>query len=493
MEDSDSRVAAEPTHELLPGLEFLGYGIDVRGRVLQNKPQIYDLGPRQQYVAPNGKTYLQPEGVDVISTASLQDATIVAESSSQWQRQYSGSLGLSGSYEGFSAEFNASFSYDEERFESSYYASKTALMQAWGLRINNRAQLNLQVTGLIKELADAGKWSELFDTYGTHYVATSSAGGRFSIVSTIEKASSLSSYSVKTAITAKYEMFFKASASFDTSGLDQNFESKAVTSISVVGGAAEANSTALSSPAAFSAWLKSTSQFPVLINYPLNSLQTLDPAGAVTEGALVPIWTILNKDKWQAAQAAFDAAMKQDVLDFVVVGAATNGSGHRYGRIEVDGVNYFDNKSEPTLTFVIFDLTGDFKRPVLNRAFNCYDNPAQAGEIIKALTPYFEGSYLVMIASGDSGWREDPLDGGLIDTLAKFGANKAQLVGNRDRREPFALLGRSRTPGSAPVSPGNGTSLRGPGQGADVAIGGVLIRGTSDKTFRAAINSVVGA
>jgi hypothetical protein len=478
------RAAADPSD--MPGLMLLGKAIDVRGVAFPTTGvPVFDLGPTYtEITAPNQKIYLMPEGAEIVNLSVSTRKSGSTRSSGEYEAQYSGSLGLSGMYEGFIGSFESSFGYSEKMFEASFYSFYAGYFQAWGLQLSQYAQLYESVKEKIEGYAKDGLWEKVFAEFGTHYVATASVGGRFSMNSRITKTSSMSTVSVAAAMKAKYEMFVSATTSFNTQSLDQNFEASAQYSYKVVGGGS-LNAAVQTTPGTFHDWAKATFDFPDLINYVIET--PAEAGAAVTGTALVGIWTVLDNAYWAAGEAAFAASLKKDAKTFQVVGACKPNP-TPYGRIIVDGVDYFTDHDTPSLTLCV--LAAEDCKKVFSAAYDYYHDQSAASRMASDLQQYRIGNYLVMVASGDSGWVSGYIDGGLIDALASFGASKSELLGKRDWREPFVLMGASTT---NPSAPGSGLSLRGPSQGPSVVLSGSFVKSPAETSFRTCITDVTGS
>lgn len=456
---------------VLPGADVIGCSINVCGQVIPTAPKpLFDMGAMGSVtINLNHLTYDCPARaiVDQQSSEQTQDVAIVTESEESFSTKLSATFGLSGTYEGFTGAFSAYFRQDTSVTESYFYSLRGKTIQLYTVKLPpDVAQYVLPaVTEAIAEALASKRFAELFTTYGTHYIASVSAGGMATLSISTQKSSTVNEMSVGAAVEAEYEAIAKAKASVDYSTVDKAFLSASITHCQTTGGDPKYGSRIMDGNGNFDLWVDSVTPLPQAIGY--------RPVGApdVPDEYLVGIWTLASTlaDR-DTIYDAFRKYLQAMSVPFLIAGGASGGSGTPYGDIQVGGDILYRN-DWAALRLCVLDA--ESLTALHNQAYGTYD-PVQQGNMARAMATFSTQDVIVIVVSTDSGWPNGTIDGALVQQLAKC-SDASALSGGQNRREPYCMIGK---PGIG------GIGVLHPAGAGRAAIAGQLVRTPDNPSYQ---------
>ncbi|PWE00914.1 RICIN domain-containing protein [Marinilabilia rubra] len=299
-----------PAHAQIqaPGLDVLGFGYDVFGNYADQKSkkryclfkynnvaqQVNNIGS-QQYSVPK---YVILENISNHITKEVEGSSM-----REYAKNQSASVGLEADGFFFSASVNSSFSKSSSGSERSYYYTYRDANTKWRISFDERRLNSLQemLDPLFVEDLNNSNLSpaDLFDRYGTHFIASAYLGGRADFNTKSVVTSQTNTSSIAIAVKAQYKA---VSGSTDLSQDQKNTLSKSKTTskLTVTGGNSEfANN--IQDPVKYEQWAAGIADMPVLCDFDKHSLK--------------PIW-MFCKDaaRKSALKAEFDRMVKANPL-----------------------------------------------------------------------------------------------------------------------------------------------------------------------------------
>lgn len=291
--------------ELAPGTDIVGYGYDIFGEYANQKSKkrycLFKYGNNQERVITS-KTYMVPENVIVENISEHIVKTVSGESMREYAKSLSGKAGLSIDAFVFSGSVESSFSQSSSGMQKKYYFTYMDANTKWRISLDIRGDYIEPLKKMLDErfVNDLENMppETLFETYGTHYIASAYLGGRADYKTVTVVTSSTNTQELSTAIEAKYKAV-TANASMSQSQKQTFSNSKTNTKLTVVGGNSEyANN--ISDPATYAKWADGIAAAPVLCDF--------------EEGSLRPIWEFASPERQNELKAAFNKLLQKNPL-----------------------------------------------------------------------------------------------------------------------------------------------------------------------------------
>ncbi len=284
-----------------PGTDIIGFGYDVFGEYANQKSKkSYCLFEYKQYSNQmiGNKTYSVPQKVIIENISEHIIKTVSGESVREYASNLSAQVGLA--YDGlfFSGSVNSSISQSTSGSTMSYYFTYMDANTKWRISLDTRNidALKTMLEPQFKIDIDNMDPAELFETYGTHYIASAYLGGRadYNSISTISE--NTVTRDIELAVEAKYK---SVSGNTALSSSNQNTlkNAKTETKLRVIGGNSEyANN--IADPVTYEKWASGIADMPVLCDFDNKSLR--------------PIWEFASTPKRKnQLQAEFEKLLKK--------------------------------------------------------------------------------------------------------------------------------------------------------------------------------------
>ncbi len=293
---------------LAPGLDVLGYGYNVFGEYAdQASKKRYCLFRYKNYAPkPIGSSlYSVPESVILENISNHIVKTVKGESLRDYAKSLAAKAGLEADTMFFSGSIESSYSKDKTGSSQKYYFTYMDANTKWRVSLDERRRsrlLEMLDPDFLNDLETAAP-EKLFETYGTHYIASAYIGGRADFTSISEITEGTTAQQIDVAVTSQYKAI-SVEASSHASWAETFKKSKTRTSLRVVGGNSEyANN--IQSWEVYKLWADGIEERPVLCDFDQDSLK--------------PIWGFC-KDARRKAEliAAFDALCKERPLPTAV-------------------------------------------------------------------------------------------------------------------------------------------------------------------------------
>lgn len=261
-----------------PGLDILGYGYDVFGNYADQKSKKrYCLFKYDNYSAtPIGvESYNVPQYVILENISDHVVKTVSGESVREYSRDLSKKAGMGVDAMFFSASISASYAKSESGSKRKFYYTYMDANTKWRISFDERNIDNLVniLDAQFKEDLMNMEPRKLFETYGTHFIASAYLGGRADYSSISEMSSSTSSRQIGLAVEAKYHAM-SANTELNKSHSKTLSDSKTETKLHVTGGNSQyANN--INDPESYRLWADGIEGKPVLCDFEPNSLKPI--------------------------------------------------------------------------------------------------------------------------------------------------------------------------------------------------------------------------
>lgn len=285
----------------IPGGDVLGYGFDVFGRY-DASSKISPLFNIQYDASKQWGNYLLPLNATVDSSTKHYGASHAFNSRSEVEQHFAASVGISGKYGLFSAEFSASYSQTVKQDQEYQYGLIEAFSQFWSLDLQNRSSAALadwvtqdpdfQNIPAQYTPENCYHFFRFFDKYGTYFVTGVNVGSRLFYTCSVLKTHQYSEQEIKSNIKAEYNAVFLkvgAEAKVEWNKIGQQWSDSRSVSVNALGG----NNSILNALAPgfpdnfngfYTSWLDSCQSMLAVIDFRLASMDTLfsgDKADAV--------------------------------------------------------------------------------------------------------------------------------------------------------------------------------------------------------------------
>lgn len=289
-----------------PGLDVLGFGYDVFGEYANQKSKKrfclfkYD---NFKTVPIGSKQYNVPQYVILEYMSEHIVKTIEGSSMRQYAKSQAASVGLTKKGFFFKGSVNASFSKSSSGTKKHYYYTYRDANTKWRISFDDRQKNKLESMldpVFVKDLNNPNlSPSELFERYGTHFIASAYLGGRADFNAKSVMTSNTSTSAIATAVKAKYGSV-SGNASLSQSQKNTLSKSKTETKLVVTGGNSEYVNN-IDDPVTYDKWASGISDMPVLCDFDENSLK--------------PIWIFCrSKGRKAELKAEFERMIKANPL-----------------------------------------------------------------------------------------------------------------------------------------------------------------------------------
>ena len=289
---------AKAQNELAPGLDIVGYGYNIFGKFADNeslKPySLFNFG-EDRVVPVGGRRYDVPKFV-ILENIGKKEVTEISGSN---EREFTKNFGASVGLEIDAAVFEASVSTAFERTWGgsvrNYFHTIRDANRTWRISIDRRANLRDILDPAAKNDIDNMDPSELFDLYGTHYVASAFLGGRSDYTTVTRITENFKEEEIKAAVSAKYKVV-SANVETNFSQKEKEIESNTRTDLTVTGGNSEYAGN-IHNFEMYKLWADGIRSLPVLCDF--------------EKGSLRPIWDLAgNPTRKAQLEAAFNELIK---------------------------------------------------------------------------------------------------------------------------------------------------------------------------------------
>ncbi len=296
-----------------PGLDVLGFGYDVFGQYAdQSSTKEFCLFTYSGFTnKPIGSnTYSVPKLVQLKNISKHITKTVSGSSLREYSKSLSAEVGLSVDAMFFSGSINSSYSQSSSGQTAHYYFTYMDANTKWRVSLDNRniealkAMLDPQFK---KDLNNPNvSPANLFETYGTHYVASAYLGGRADYTSVSDVSQNTNTQDIAVAVEAEYKAV-SGNSKLSKSQSETLKNAKTTTKLVVTGGNSEfAND--ISDPVTYEKWASGIATMPVLCDFDKNSLR--------------PIWELCNSSTRKAQlKAEFAKMLKKHPLPAAMSGA----------------------------------------------------------------------------------------------------------------------------------------------------------------------------
>lgn len=268
--------------DAFPGYDVIGKGYDIFGEYANNKSvfdyPIFDYSKMAS--SPNKAT---PRFIHLKNISNHVIKTIEGFSKREYVTNLSSQAGLSIDAYCFKGSVDNQFSSNTSASSNYLYYTYMDINTKWKVSLDTR-----NIDTLIKYLDSQFAYDlensspkEIFEHYGTHFIASAYLGGRIDYSTTAEMNNLVNTTEVKTAIDASYNMI-EASTEIDTKSESVLKQTKASSKLNIVGGNSEfANS--INNHAQYLKWAEGIKGAPVLSGFDDKSLK--------------PIWILIKDQK----------------------------------------------------------------------------------------------------------------------------------------------------------------------------------------------------
>ena len=292
--------------DLAPGTDIVGYGYDIFGEYANQKSKkrycLFEYTNNEEKVITS-KTYLVPKNVIVENISEHIVKTVSGESMREYAQSLSAKAGLSVDAFAFSGSVETSFNKSSSGMKKHYYHTYMDANTKWRISLDIRGDY----VDPLKEMLEPRFANDLknmpaktlFETYGTHYIASAYLGGRADFKTKTVMSSQTNTEEIALAVEAKYHAV-SANSSLDKKHQQTLSNSKTKTRLTVVGGNSEyANN--INDPVTYEKWASGIAEAPVLCDF--------------EEGSLRPIWELAETDaRKNELKAAFNKILQDHPL-----------------------------------------------------------------------------------------------------------------------------------------------------------------------------------
>lgn len=261
-----------------PGLDVLGYGYDVFGNYADQKSKKrYCLFKYSNFSeTPIGSyRYSVPQYVFLENISNHIVKTVSGESIRDYARSLSAEAGFSGETMFFKGSVNASYSQSTTGTEQKYFFTYMDANTKWRVSFDERdlPLLNTILDPRFKKDLETLDPEVLFETYGTHYIASAYLGGRADFSSESVISSQTKTQDISVAVEASYKAV-SGNAKLDTKYSQTLSNAKTTTKLTVTGGNSQyANN--INDPETYRLWADGIEKMPVLCDFDKNSLKPI--------------------------------------------------------------------------------------------------------------------------------------------------------------------------------------------------------------------------
>ena len=291
---------------LAPGTDIVGYGYDIFGEYANQKSKkrycLFEYNDKEKQVITS-QTYLVPENVIVENISEHIVKTVSGESMREYAQSLSSKAGLSMDAYFFSGSVESSFNKSSSGMKKQFYYTYMDANTKWRISLDIRGDYIEPLKGMLEprfaqDLKNMPP-ETLFETYGTHYIASAYLGGRADFKTKTVMSSQTNTREIAMAVEAKYHSV-SANSSLEKKHKQTLSNSKTTTRLTVVGGNSEyANN--INDPVTYENWASGIAEAPVLCDF--------------EEGSLRPIWEFAETEaRKNELKAAFNKMLQNHPL-----------------------------------------------------------------------------------------------------------------------------------------------------------------------------------
>ncbi|MBI2281300.1 MAG: hypothetical protein HYU68_11510 [Bacteroidetes bacterium] len=267
-----------------PGIDIIGRGYDIFGEYANNNSKKkYSL-----FVFPQSSKisydYNVPEYLILENISDHRIKQIEGSSLNEYADNMEASVNLKTNALLFSASVEAQFGKNTSTNEEKFYYTYMDANTKWRISIDMR---NIDI--LIEILEPQFKLDlatmtpqKLFDTYGTHFIASAYIGGRADFSTNTVKNTSYTTEQIKSAVKGRFATI-KGEGSYSSANEINSIIEKCETKLRVVGGNSEYANNISDNPVQYQKWAEGIKDRPVLCDFDSESL--------------IPIWKLTNDTK----------------------------------------------------------------------------------------------------------------------------------------------------------------------------------------------------
>jgi hypothetical protein len=180
---------------IILGADILGFGFNILGEYNTSSitSQLFthkNTNASQYTYSPTSITYQVPDNISVNTTTQTTGGTQVFNTRQQFQNNFAAKAGLSGSYGGFSGEFNLAYSQTFNTDSSYYYGLSEANFTGWELLLTSQSAEwmsdDFTEDPIVENLSptftpeNREQFFEMFRKFGTHFISQVTLGGSLS-------------------------------------------------------------------------------------------------------------------------------------------------------------------------------------------------------------------------------------------------------------------------------------------------------------------------
>lgn len=314
------------------GASMLGYGFNILGSYDFSSKTFSILTPvsgtSNTYTDPYSKnTFAVPDNTSVTrgSGDQTQSASfIVAQDQNAFQSELAVKAGISGSYRGFSGEFNFAFGNQAQSQSMYWYSMGTGTFESWIVALQEASsqqfdsvfaddpdvQAMQNQTSFTQQNQDI--FFQVFEKWGTHFIDTVVVGGTFFYYVSVDESFSSDETTINTDLNLEYKALFvdaQAQSSVDWSTLGQQWSSDRTASWSAAGGDASLLEALSPDPTygnnystAFQGWVGSIANAPATIGFHLTPISDLF-SGSLVQAITDALTAYTNQGVYVSAEA----------------------------------------------------------------------------------------------------------------------------------------------------------------------------------------------
>ncbi|MDD3078071.1 MAG: RICIN domain-containing protein [Paludibacter sp.] len=261
-----------------PGLDVLGYGYDIFGNYADQKSKKrYCLFKYFNFTnTPIGSyQYSVPQYVFLENISNHITKTVSGESIRDYVRSLSAEVGLSGETMFFKGSINSTYSQSISGSQQRFYYTYMDANTKWRISFDERdlGYLKNILDPRFKQDLEKMDPKQLFELYGTHYIASAYLGGRADFSSESVTSNQTSTRDISVAVEASYKAV-SGNAKLNTSESQTLHNAQTTTRLTVVGGNSQyANN--ISNWDAYKLWADGIESMPVLCDFDKYSLRPI--------------------------------------------------------------------------------------------------------------------------------------------------------------------------------------------------------------------------
>ena len=259
------------------GFDVIGRGYDIFGEYANTKSimnyPLFDFSRMRQ----NSNQYNQtvPKLILVKNVSDHNMKTFEGNSTSEYVASLSQEMGLSGGAFFFKGSVDGQFKSSESQTENTFYYTYMDVNTKWKVILDVRNLDTLRNYLDVQFKSDLAKLEpkELFELYGTHFIANAYLGGRIDYSTVSNLKSSLSKSDAKMAINAKYKVI-EGDLSIDERSKRILQQLTTVENLNVIGGNSEYTNS-LQNHEQYLKWAEGIKNSPVLSDFDAKSLKPI--------------------------------------------------------------------------------------------------------------------------------------------------------------------------------------------------------------------------